>query len=113
MLIAVFGLQQTVFQNTFVQAGTLQRILLIKNTIYDPDLMRELSGDNKKIEHTVKEPSSKITVEPVLEKNKIVQNKPLDEFIATVAWHDMFGEQKETAMIIRPTPFEQKDTKKK
>lgn len=113
MLVTLFALQQTVLQTTFTQADTLRRMLLIKNTLYDPELMRELSGDSKKVEHKVKEPLTTITMESVQEINKLFRDLPLDVFTVTARWQDMFGDQTESAMALRVKPPESKGSKKK
>lgn len=113
MLIATFALQQAVFQTTFTQAGTLRRMLVIKNTLYDPELMRKLSSDRTKVEKKIEEPLTTITIEPAQETNKIVRDLPLDEFVVTARWQDLFGDQTESAIALRVKLPEAKDTKKK
>ena len=60
ILVGVFSVQQVVFKKDVMSTDRLSRILLLKNVLYDPTIMREEHDQEIQKEQRIKEPPTNI-----------------------------------------------------
>lgn len=107
LLVSLFALQQASMQASFTSTNILRRILLLKNTLYDPAFVRENHDQELKKEQKIKEPAT--TIKLVMNKPTIesLKNLELERIRAQASWDDIMGKQDESLLFIkfvRPEP---------
>lgn len=113
VLVAAFGLQQTVLLTSFDRANLLRQVVLIKNALYDSEFLRGLSDGKDKIEQRDKNLQTTVVVERIQGGSKIFADKQLEQFIAKSRWDTAFGIQEESLLLVRFKVPESKEQKNK
>ena len=92
ILTSIYALQHALLKRDFLSTGELQRMLLIKNVLYDPSVMRDNPAEELKKDIQIKEPKTAVTVKKVSFKNKALKDiKTLDLIRVRAAWESVFG----------------------
>jgi prepilin-type N-terminal cleavage/methylation domain-containing protein len=100
IFIGVFGLQQVILQSTFNATNVGRRILLLKNVLYDPALVREKHDQELEKEKKIKNPETTITIERTKVTNKQLNDYALERVNVKADWQGLWP-QDESLVALR------------
>jgi prepilin-type N-terminal cleavage/methylation domain-containing protein len=101
LLTSIFAVQQAMMQASFSSTNTLRRVLLLKNVLYDPTIVREKHDEERKTEQRIKEPPARVRLvidKPVQKRLKALE---LERIRAQVQWEDFIGRQEELLLLFK------------
>ena len=110
VMVTIFTLQQTVFRKDIRNNERLSRIFLLKNTLYDPAIIREQHDQELKKEKRVKEPPTEIKLIVGKMGGKVfIRFKYIERIIARALWEGLVGKEQEELLLLRFKVPEQKE----
>lgn len=86
MLTSIFALQQTTLQASLGGAEKAERIILLKNVLYSPSIMRENHDEELKKEQQVKEPKTNIKISQEKPPQDSLKKYPIEQIKAQAEW---------------------------
>ena len=99
-LTSIFALQQASMQSTYDATNKLRRILLLKNVLYDPAIVRD-QHDKELGEKKFKEPATTIIVKREKVTSERLKNYELERITAKASWFAFWGTQDESLVTFQ------------
>jgi len=110
VMVTIFTLQQTVFRKDIRNNERLSRIFLLKNTLYDPTVIREQHDQELKKEQRIKEPPTEIKLIVGKMGGKVFTRfKYIERIIARALWEGLVGKEQEELLLLQFKVPEQKE----
>lgn len=100
-LTSIFALQQASMQSTYDATNKLRRILLLKNVLYDPAIVRDKHDKELESEKKIKEPATTIIIKREKVTSERLKNYELERITAKASWFAFWGTQDESLVIFR------------
>lgn len=104
VLVSIFALQQAVMNSCFSATNKARRILLLKNILYDPTIVRENYDEKITPEKKIKEPPTVIKISKEKTEHKQLKKYVLEKLLVKAMWDDFWGRQDESLFLIRFVP---------
>ncbi len=86
MLTTIFALQQSALKASFGGAEKAERIILLKNALYSPSIMRENHDEELKKEQQIKEPKTNIKISQEKPPQESLKKYPIEQISARAEW---------------------------
>jgi prepilin-type N-terminal cleavage/methylation domain-containing protein len=102
IMTAVYALQQAILERSFFNSSRLQRVLLLKNVLYSPEVMRDDSAEKLEKKREIKEPQTTIEVKRATFENQALKDiKTLEIIRATASWEGFWDTESLELGILR------------
>ncbi|HBR70697.1 TPA: hypothetical protein DIC20_01280 [Candidatus Dependentiae bacterium] len=95
--VSVILLQMGSFQKDIRYSAQLERVLLLKNVLYSPEVIRDQHDKEVEKIQEVKEPQTKITLDIKLQEKK----NNLEHIIAQASWDGLVRKEEEKLLLLQ------------
>lgn len=110
ILVGVFSVQQVVFKKDVMSTDRLSRILLLKNVLYDPTVMREEHDQEIQKEQRIKEPPTNVKLVMGKMKGETLKSfKYIERIVARATWEGIVKKEEEELLYLRFKAPKKKD----
>jgi|GEM_PF-6223918 len=104
LLGSTYSLQQSSIKASTESDQSLSRIFLLKNTLYDPTIVRENHDQEIKKSQTITYPPTKITIDQHLVTHEALKKYPLEQIQVRARWEGFFEKEEESLLFLRVIP---------
>lgn len=109
LLTSTYSLQQASIKASTESDQSFSRILLLKNTLYDPAIVRENHDQEIKKSQTSAHPPTNITIDQQPAAQEALKKYPLEQIQVHAKWEGLFDKEDESLLFLRVIPLKPKD----
>lgn len=95
--VSIVSLQLGSFRKDAGYNEQIERILLLKNVLYSPEIIRDQHDKKAEKELQIKDPLTEITLDITLQEKK----NNLEHIIAQATWDGLIGKEKEKLLLLQ------------